>query len=269
MVERINQMYESRDRSRLQQYVWAILVLVILLWSSTTINQVTMTRNGAMIASNIIRGIFTPNRDLLFNLTKESVPYLLLETMAIAFLGTLVGAVISLPIAFLASTKIMPKPIVVVVRLFVVAIRTIPAFVYGLMFIRVTGPGAFAGLMTLSVTSIGMLTKLFNETIDDVDMSILEAMEASGCNTFEKIRCGILPQLGSSLLSTLIFRFDMNLRDATTLGLVGAGGIGAPLLFAMSSYRWNEVGAILIGLIVLILVVEVSSNRIRRRLARG
>lgn len=269
MIERINQMYESRDRSRVQQFFWALLILGILLWSSTTVNQVSMTKNGTTIAVNILKGIFTPDTGILFNLTQQSVPYLLLETMAIAFLGTLVGAVISLPIAFLASTKVMPRPVVVIVRLFVVAIRTIPSFVYGLMFIRVTGPGAFAGLMTLSVTSIGMLTKLFNETIDDIDTSILEAMEASGSTTFQKIRCGILPQLGSALLSTLIFRFDMNLRDATTLGLVGAGGIGAPLVFAMSSYRWNEVGSILIGLIVLILIVEMTSNRLRKRLARG
>ncbi|MDT2767938.1 phosphonate ABC transporter, permease protein PhnE [Globicatella sulfidifaciens] len=269
MIDRINEMYESRDRSRATQYFWTILVVALLIWSSTTIGEVSVTKNGSSIAANIIKGIFSPNTEILFNLTKQSVPYLLLETMAIAFLGTLVGAVFSLPIAFLASQKIMPMPIVVIVRLFVVAIRTIPSFVYGLMFIRVTGPGAFAGLMTLSVTSIGMLTKLFNETIDDIDTNILEAMEASGCNTFEKIRCGILPQLGSSLLSTLIFRFDMNLRDATILGLVGAGGIGAPLVFAMSAYRWNEVGSILIGLIVLILIVEYLSNRIRERLARG
>lgn len=269
MIDRINEMYESRDRSRIQQYFWTILVVGLLIWSSTTVGEVSVTKNGSSIAANIIRGIFSPKTDILFNLTKQSVPYLLLETMAIAFLGTLVGAVFSLPIAFLASQKIMPMPIVIIVRLLVVAIRTIPSFVYGLMFIRVTGPGAFAGLMTLSVTSIGMLTKLFNETIDDIDTSILEAMEAAGCNTFEKIRCGILPQLGSSLLSTLIFRFDMNLRDATTLGLVGAGGIGAPLVFAMSAYRWNEVGSILIGLVVLILIVEYLSNRIRERLARG
>ena len=269
MIDRINEMYESRDRSRAAQYFWTILVVALLVWSSTTVGEVSVTKNGSSIAANIIKGIFSPNTEILFNLTKQSVPYLLLETIAIAFLGTLVGAVFSLPIAFLASQKIMPMPIVVIVRLFVVAIRTIPSFVYGLMFIRVTGPGAFAGLMTLSVTSIGMLTKLFNETIDDIDTNILEAMEASGCNTFEKIRCGILPQLGSSLLSTLIFRFDMNLRDATILGLVGAGGIGAPLIFAMSAYRWNEVGSILIGLVVLILIVEYLSNRIRERLARG
>ncbi|MBD3949562.1 phosphonate ABC transporter, permease protein PhnE [Tuanshanicoccus lijuaniae] len=269
MIERINEMYEKKDRSRWRQYAWAIFIVAVIIWSSTTVNQVSMTKNGSTIASNILKGILTPDTSLLFNLTTQSVPYLLLETIAIAFLGTLVGAVISLPIAFLASKKIMPAPVVLIVRLFVVAVRTIPSFVYGLMFIRVTGPGAFAGLMTLSVTSIGMLTKLFNETIDDIDVSILEAMEAAGCNTFEKIRCGILPQLGSSLLSTLIFRFDMNLRDATTLGLVGAGGIGAPLIFAMSSYRWNQVGSILIGLIVLIIFVEFSSSYIRKRLARG
>ena len=149
------------------------------------------------------------------------------------------------------------------------AVRTIPSFVYGLMFIRVTGPGAFAGVMTLSVTSIGMISKLFSETIDDLDDSILEALDAAGCSTFQKIRCGIIPQLWSSLISILIFRFDMNLRDATILGVVGAGGIGAPLTFAINGYKWDEVGAILIGLIAFILIVEYSSSYIRKRLTQG
>ena len=94
-------------------------------------------------------------------------------------------------------------------------------------------------------------------------------MDAAGCNTFQKIRYGILPQLTADFISTIIYRFDMNLRDATVLGLVGAGGIGAPLIFAMSSYRWNEVGAILLGLIVLVLIIEWISARIRVKLARG
>lgn len=90
-----------------------------------------------------------------------------------------------------------------------------------------------------------------------------------GCTTFEKIRFGIIPQLFSNFLSITIYRFDMNLRDATILGLVGAGGIGAPLIFAMNSYRWNEVGSILVGLIVLILLVEFFSNKMRARLVKG
>ena len=87
--------------------------------------------------------------------------------------------------------------------------------------------------------------------------------------SFQKIRYGILPQLTADFTSTIIYRFDMNLRDATVLGLVGAGGIGAPLIFAMSSYRWNEVGAILLGLIVLVLIIEWISAKIRVKLARG
>lgn len=269
MIDKINDMYERKTDHKGQALLWTAFVILIVLWSMTTMSEIHLTSNGGKIAAGIFKGILSPDTDLLFNLTKKSVPYLLLETMAIAFMGTLVGAVISFPLSFLASGRIVPMPIMVITRVFIMAVRTIPGFVYGLMFIRVTGPGAFAGLMTLSLTSVGMLTKLFSETIDDIDISIIEALDATGCNGIEKIRCGILPQLWSSLLSTVVFRFDMNLRDATILGLVGAGGIGAPLIFAMSSYRWNEVGAILIGLIFLILVVEYLSTYIRKRLAQG
>lgn len=199
----------------------------------------------------------------------DGVPYLLLETFCIAFLGTIVGAVISLPLSFLSASNLVPRGVALVGRVLIAAIRTIPAFVYGLMFIRVTGPGPFAGLLTMSLCSIGMVSKMFIESIEDLDKRILESLDAAGCTTFQKIRYGILPQLTADFTSTIIYRFDMNLRDATVLGLVGAGGIGAPLIFAMSSYRWNEVGAILLGLIVLVLIIEWISAKIRVKLARG
>lgn len=144
-----------------------------------------------------------------------------------------------------------------------------PALVYGLMFVRVTGPGPFAGAMTMSLTSIGMVSKLYVDVIEDIDRGVLEAMDSMGCTTFEKIRFGIIPQLIANFSSITIYRFDMNLRDATILGLVGAGGIGSPLIFAMNSYRWNQVGSILIGLIVLILIVEFVSNKLRNKLVNG
>ena len=114
-----------------------------------------------------------------------------------------------------------------------------------------------------------MVSKMYIVSIVDLYKQILESLDAAGCTFFQKIRYGILPQLLPDFASTVIYRFDMNLRDATVLGLVGAGGIGAPLIFAMNSYRWNEVGSILIGLIVLILVIEVFSTRIRNKLVRG
>ena len=124
----------------------------------------------------------------------------------------------------------------------------------------IIGPGAFAGVLTLSVTSIGMVSKLFIETIEDLDKKILESLDAAGCNTFQKIRYGILPQLFTNFVSTVIYRFEINIKDAYTLGLVGACGIGATLIFAMNSLSWDEVGAILCGLVVLVAMPVGSST---------
>ncbi|MEG0708379.1 MAG: phosphonate ABC transporter, permease protein PhnE [Cellulosilyticaceae bacterium] len=267
--QKIKGQLEKQPKTWIFQVIVALIFVILVVWSSGTMKFAGMTEGGAGIANKIIGGIFRPDTKLLFNLTPQGVPYLLLETMCIAFLGTIVGAVLAIPIAFLSATNIVPKPIALIGRVIIMAIRTIPAFVYGLMFIMVTGPGPFAGLLTMSLCSIGMISKMYIESIEDIDVKILESLDACGCTTFQKIRYGILPQLMPDFASTIIYRFDMNLRDATVLGLVGAGGIGAPLIFAMNAYRWNEVGAILAGLIVLVLIIEWFSGKIRIKLARG
>ncbi len=269
MENRIKKAYESAPKTWIVQLLIAFVVACILAWSSSAVVMTDNAGKGLEVARNIISGIFHPKTELLFTFAKNGVPYLLLETLCIAFLGTIVGAVISVPLSFLSASNLMPKPLALLGRFVIAAIRTIPAFIYGLMFIRVTGPGPFAGLLTMSLCSIGMVSKMFIESIEDLDKRILESLDAAGCTTFQKIRYGILPQLFADFMSTLIYRFDMNLRDATVLGLVGAGGIGAPLIFAMSSYRWNEVGAILLGLIILVLIIEGISSKIRTKLTRG
>lgn len=269
MNERILKEYEQAPKHWLWNLLAAAVCVILIAWSGTTIELSNMTHNGLEIAGNILGGIFHPDTELLFNFTTTGIAYLLLETVCIAFLGTIVGAILAVPLAFISATNIVPKPVSLIGRVVIMAIRTVPPLVYGLMFIRVTGPGAFAGLMTMSLCSVGMVSKMYIESIEDLDKKILESLDAAGCTFFQKIRYGILPQLLPDFASTVIYRFDMNLRDATVLGLVGAGGIGAPLIFAMNSYRWNEVGSILIGLIVLILVIEVFSTRIRNKLVRG
>lgn len=151
----------------------------------------------------------------------------------------------------------------------ILLIRTIPSLVWALVWIRVTGPNAFCGVLTQSVCSIGMISKMYINAIEDLDTRILESLDASGCTSFQKIRYGILPQIIPNFISTIIYRFDINVKDATTLGIVGAGGIGAPLIQCISSSRWSMVGAYLCGMIVLMLVIEFFSTRIRRRLAHG
>ncbi|MBE5961335.1 MAG: phosphonate ABC transporter, permease protein PhnE [Lachnospiraceae bacterium] len=269
MNDRINEKLNQQPRAWIKRLLTVVVVAIILIWSSTSVEYKGMSANGTKLAGNILKGITSPSTDILFNLSTGGVPYLLLETVCIALLGTIIGAVVSIPISFIASSRIMPKPIAWVGSTLIMLIRTIPAIIYGLMVIRVTGPGAFAGLLTMSICSIGMISKMYIEAIENLDISILDSMDAAGCTGFQKIRYGILPQLFASFMSTAIYRFDINLKDATVLGLVGAGGIGAPLIFAMNSYRWNDVGALLLGLIILVLVVEYFSTKIRTKLVRG
>ncbi|WP_112182311.1 MULTISPECIES: phosphonate ABC transporter, permease protein PhnE [Paraliobacillus] len=256
---------------RNNRYILIVTALVasLFIWSFSAVNLENVEESGWVIATNILQGIVTPDLDLLLNVTSQGVLYLLVETIAIAFLGTIIGALLAIPLAFLSASNVVPKPVAFVTRLLLIFIRTVPALVYGLMFIRVTGPGPFAGVLTIALISIGMLAKLYVDAIEDLDTSILESMTSIGCNTFEKIRYGIVPQLFAIFLSIMIYRFDMNLREASILGLVGAGGIGAPLIFAMNAYRWTEVGSILIGLMILILLVELFSNHIRTKLIKG
>lgn len=269
MNQNIQDTLAKEPNRRPRQIATVIAVCIILIWAAQSIHFRGISGNGASLASNIFKGIFHPDVKLLLNFTKEGVPYLLLETICIALMGTIIGALISVPFSFLASSKLMPKPVAFVGNTLILLIRTIPAFIYGLMIIRVTGPGAFAGLLTMSICSIGMVSKMYIENIESLDMSLLESLDAAGCTGFQKIRYGIIPQLFSNFVSTAIYRFDINLKDATVLGLVGAGGIGAPLIFAMQSYRWNQVGSLLFGLIVLVLLVEIFSTRVRTKLARG
>ncbi len=265
--------FEKKLLKEPKNHLYIIFVLVLLtgmiLWSASSVQNGKSSEDSIKLAGNIITGILNPDTNLLFRLDEKGVLYLLFETICIAFLGTIFGAIISIPFAFLSAKKMVSKYVAWIGRFFTMVIRTIPAFIYGLMFIGVTGPGPLAGVFTMSVISIGMITKLYIDAIEDIDFKIIESLQALGCTKLEQIRYGILPQLYSNLISIVIYRFDMNLRDATVLGLVGAGGIGAPLIFAINAYRWNEVGSILYGIIILVLIIEAVSNRIRRYLARG
>ena len=265
----IEAMYENKPK-RWWLYSLIILIFAALLgWSSGAIEFKGLAAKGTEVAYGIVYGIFHPDTTLLFTTSVDGVPYLLLETVAIAVLGTLFGGLLAVPFSFLASENVMPKWIAFIVRAVILLIRTIPSLVWALVWIRVTGPGPFCGVVTQSICSIGMISKMYINAIEDLDTKILESLDAAGCTTFQKIRYGILPQLYANFISTIIYRFDINIKDATTLGIVGAGGIGAALIQCINSRRWSMVGAFLFGMIILMLIIDFFSTRVRRRLARG
>ena len=280
----IEETYAQRPR-RWWLYTLVVLIVALLLaWSAGGVEYKGIATKGSEVARGIAAGLTNPDWDLLLGRIKEDttvteiagitvstegVPYLLFQTIAIAFLGTLIGGILAIPFSFLACDRIVPKWIARIFRVLILLIRTIPSLVWALVWIRVTGPNAFCGVVTQSVCSIGMISKMYITAIEDLDVRILESLDACGCSGFQKIRCGILPQIIPNFISTVIYRFDINMKDATTLGIVGAGGIGAPLIQCITSSRWSMVGAYLFGMVLLMLVIEWLSTRIRNRLTRG
>ena len=280
----IEETYAQRPR---RWWVYTLIVLVvalILFWSASGVQYKGIANKGSEVAQGIVRGLASPNWDLLLGritenttttkilgitVSTEGVPYLLFQTIAIAFLGTIIGGLLAVPISFLACDRVVPKWVAKIFQLLILLIRTIPGLVWARVWIRVTGPNAFCGVVTQSVCSIGMISKMYITAIEDLDVRILESLDASGCNGFQKIRCGILPQIIPNFISTVIYRFDINMKDATTLGIVGAGGIGAPLIQCITSSRWSMVGSYLFGLIILMMLIEWVSTKIRNRLTRG
>ena len=265
----IEEAYELRPRL---WWVYTLIILIVaslLTWSGTTVEFKGFATKGIEVAKGVGYGLTHPDMNLLLNMTTEGVPYQLFQTIAIAVLGTLIGGLLAVPFSFLACDKIVPKWVAFIFQAVILLIRTIPSLVWALVWIRVTGPNAFCGVVTQSVCSIGMISKMYITAIEDLDTRILESLDAAGCDAFQKIRYGILPQIIPNFISTVIYRFDINVKDATTLGIVGAGGIGAALVQCINSSRWSMVGAYLCGMIILMMFIELGSTKIRNKLTRG
>ena len=151
--------YNNRPRKLWVRILIFLALLILAVWSANGINL--GSRMDFSAANGIIHGLTHPDLNLLFDLSSEGVPYLILQTIAIAVLGTIIGGILALPISFLASTNVVPKWLAYIFRAFILGIRTIPSLVWALVWIRVTGPNAFCGVITQSICSIGMISKMY------------------------------------------------------------------------------------------------------------
>lgn len=157
----VAEVYANRPHKWIVYTAIVLIIVTLVGWSAADIKFTGLTATGTEVAKGVLHGVFHPDTNLMFGTTNTDVPYLLLQTMAIAVLGTLFGAILAIPFAFLASFNIMPKPVAYVVRVLILMIRTIPSIVWALMWIRVTGPGAACGVITQSICSIGMISKMY------------------------------------------------------------------------------------------------------------
>ncbi|API93382.1 MULTISPECIES: phosphonate ABC transporter, permease protein PhnE [Virgibacillus] len=237
-------------------YIWAFSGLPKLEWKDTSVE----------VVSAIFSGLFQPDWDYVYDPDGEDLLRGLLDTLAIALLGTFIAGVLCIPFAFLASKNIVKSKLAVGISKFMLSfIRVFPDIVLALLFIKAVGPGAFAGVLALGIGAVGMLGKLISESVDNVDLSAKEALIASGANPVKTFIFAIVPQVLPNFFSFILYRFEVNVRAAAVLGVIGAGGIGTPLIFALSVRDWERVGIILLGIILMVTFIDLISGKIRAR----
>lgn len=189
----------------------------------------------------------------------------MLETIAIAYAGGIAASIIAIPIAFLASRNIGGR-LNYIGKAILNAIRAIPSIIFAILFVATLGVGPYPGVLAISINSIGMIGKLYAEVIESIDMNMVDAIRASGGNRVQAIWYGVLPQVLPDFASFSIYRFEIDVRASTVLGLVGAGGIGVPLMIAQQQRNWEDVGIILIIVIVFVTIIDKVSGKIREKL---
>ena len=187
------------------------------------------------------------------------------DTINIATLGTLLAILIGVPVAFLAAHNTTPSVLLVrPVALFViVASRSVNSLIWAMILVIIFGPGMLAGVLAIGLRSIGFMGKLLYEAIEEIDASQVEAVRATGASGAQVLGWGIVPQVMPAFAGISVFRWDINIREATVLGLVGAGGIGVQLQASISTLAWPQVSLILLLIFATVIVSEWVSARVR------
>lgn len=192
------------------------------------------------------------------------------ETLGMAFLGTLLATLIALPMGFLGSKNVIGHSVFhFALRRLFDFIRGIDALIWALVWINVVGLGPFAGILAIACSVSGELAKLFSEAIENVDRKQIDGVRASGANTVQTIRFGILPQVFPVILSTSLYYFESNTRSATILGIVGAGGIGLQLADRIRVLAWDQAALIITMILVTVYLIDTLSNRIRHHFIKA
>lgn len=192
---------------------------------------------------------------------------LLGETILISYVGTMLGAVLAFALNFLAAENTSPASwLRFAVRRLLEFARTVPGIVFALIFVMAFGLGPMAGVFAIAIHSCGALGKLFSEVVENVDMKPVEGVRATGAGWLSCMRFAVLPQVVAGYTSYTLLRFEINVREASVMGFVGAGGIGQELVVAIRKFYYSDVSAILVLIILTVFVIDIGTGLLRSRL---
>jgi phosphonate transport system permease protein len=240
---------------------WAAVVAVFV-WSAVA-TEVSIGRmvEGLPFMWDFLRRMVPPDPSVLGNAVRGAI-----QTIQIAIVGTVVAAVLALPVGFAAARNAAPGWLFYTSRLLLNAFRAVDTLVYALFFVAAVGLGPFPGVLAVIVYTATVLAKLYSEAIEAIEPGPVEAVRATGATSLQVLRWGVLPQLVPQFLSFTLYRFETNIRAAAVLGFVGAGGIGFYVQTYLRLLNYPAAASVLLVLVGLVMVVDFASSRLRARL---
>ncbi len=256
--------WQRRERST-QLKIWlGWLVgtsLFILCWTLISGNTIwEFVWDAPVQGYDLLRRMLPPRWSYI---TKILLP--LWDTINIATLGTLLAICIATPVAFLAARNTTPSGLIVrpIALVIIVSSRSINSLIWALLLVLIIGPGVMAGIIAIAFRSIGFIGKLLYEAIEEIDTNQVEAITATGAGRLQVLAFGIVPQILPAFAGISVYRWDINIRESTVLGLVGAGGIGLQFQASVNILAWNQVTLIFMAILASVVLSEWVSARIR------
>jgi len=261
---RVAVLASARRTARIQRYLGYALVALLVGWSveAIVVGDTDWSRISAAGVAKSAWRFIDFDRSILFDLWEPA-----LETVLMATLATLLGALMAIPVAWLGADNLSPlgRATYLLGRVLMTLSRSVHEVVWGLIFVAAVGLGALAGVLAMAVRSIGFISKTVAEAIEDVNPGPVEAMRAVGANRFQVLLFGIVPQVLPVVIGNVIFEWDVNIRRSTIMGLVGAGGLGLALHRQMASYNYGGIATVIFVILLLIVFGEVFSAWARKR----
>lgn len=247
----------KRDTGKL--LCWAVLLALLAgSWQGADMRPLDLFRDGANMGT-YAAGFFPPDfTDWRLYLQE------LLVTLQIAVWGTALAVVFAIPFGLLSSANIAPSWVCQPVRRLMDAARAINEMVFAMLFVVAVGLGPFAGVLALFVHTTGILAKLFSEAVEAIDPQPVEGVRATGAHPLEEIAFGVLPQVMPLWISYALYRFESNVRSATVVGMVGAGGIGVTLWEIIRGFQYAQTSAVLLLIVATVTVIDLISSRLRK-----
>lgn len=256
-IKRLQQKYTG-----LNQIIIVSIIILIYGWALTGIKaDLTQLKDSFPYMIDFLKRLFPPNLTVIDLGIKA-----LIETIQMSIWGTTIGAILSIPIAILSAHNITPKWIQLIANFIQNALRSIPSIVLGLFFVSATGLGAPAGTLALGIYTIGYLGKFYQEAIESVEESSLESLRISGANWLQITQYGILPQVLPLSLGYTLYMFEYNIRAASVLGVVGAGGIGFELVNYIKGFEYNKATTMMLVLLIVVTIIDFISSKFRKKI---